>query len=331
MNDMWEFGVSLPVSFVVEGCKAPQPKWRGAAALAVMAVNPGLTVYPYTTDEWTREIENTLPRVADAVKYGGQVAVFAEPTIAQPYEPIVVALRAAMRKADIDPQGEIEWIAPARLAEPSDVSQTWRSPHDSPMSSTNTAIVMGSVGFRARDPGPRDQARLRLPHRYDISDVERRPGTQQIWPAEMHGPWTEAGLPHEAVQRLVQLHTRRPDTVLVLGASTSAGIATLQAGRRCLIAAGDDTQALRVAQAIVGFDPELAYAGMTDGRMLTPCWGNGCHKTVWVESEPGDPSLEELLNQHYYIVQGPDDDDEIVFLCDKCGLKLMYHGGEMPD
>ena len=75
---------------------------------------------------------------------------------------------------------------------------------------------------------------------------------------------------------------------------------------------------------------------MTDVTLLTPCQvtpcqGEGCDETVWLESEPEGPCLVQLFDQHLHMIEGPDGDDETVFLCDDCGWKLTSGGREVPD
>ena len=242
--------------FLVEGCTAPKPEWGGwaAAALAVMAVNPELAVYPYATDEWTRETASMLAGVAEAVEHGGRVAVFAQQPMAQPYEPISGPVCAAMRRASIEPRGEIAWLEPL-VAGPTQDASAEPSPHDPPMWASAATIVVGSVGSRTRHPDPYWRAELQLRWRRDISDQEWQRDTQSIWTAEMHSVWTEAGMPYEAVRRLVRLHTYPTEEVLVMGASASASIAALEAGRHCKIAAGTKAQAHRVALDIAAYVP----------------------------------------------------------------------------
>ena len=58
----------------------------------------------------------------------------------------------------------------------------------------------------------------------------------------------------QPVRRLVRLHTYEGEAVLVLGASVSAAMAALKAGWHCLIAAGNDANEQRVAEAIASLE-----------------------------------------------------------------------------
>ena len=255
MNDIPKRPESVPPTFLVAGCTAPDPRWRGQAALAVLAVNLELAAYPYATNEWTRKTGNMLAGIADAVEHGGRIAVFTQQWTAQPHQPIGGPVCAAMNQAGIEPRGEIAWLEPAPVTRPTQDAKAQPSPHDPPMSASTATIVVGSIGSRTRHPDPQQRAQLRLPCRSDISDQEWHRDTQSIWTAEMHSAWTEAGMPYEAVRRLVRLHTYPTETVLVMGASASASIAALEAGRHCKIAAGNEAQTHRVAQAIAAYVP----------------------------------------------------------------------------
>lgn len=245
-----------PPTFLVEGCTEPKPEWRESCALAVASVSRRLAMYPYAREQWDAAVDEKVAAAAEGVEHSGRVAVFSEVSMAQPYEPSDMTVWLAMQKAGVEPRCSMRWIDAAWTAGLPEGIRAWQSPHNPPCNSFSVMITLGQVGSRAREPDPFSRAKLGLAHRSTISQREWQRDTHDVWAAEMQPGWTEGGLPYEAVRRLVGLHTYEDDQVLILGASASAALAALHCGRSCVIAAGSEDEARRVALDIAARDGE---------------------------------------------------------------------------
>ena len=247
-----------PPMFVVEGCRRPKAEWKGEAALAVAAVSRRLAMYPYARGEWESAIEDTMAAAREGLERGGRVAVFSEWSMAQPYSPTGTVLCDMMHKVGIEPRGAIVWLDLGRASELPEGVKAWQSPFNPPLNSLMTLISIGQVESRTRRLGPTDRAEMGLPYKSTLSALEWARCTWAHWIPENRPVWSEGGLPYEAVRRLVGLHTYAGESVLVLGASVSAALATLHSGRSCLIAAGTESEAERVSEEVAARDGEEA-------------------------------------------------------------------------
>lgn len=245
--------------FVVEPVEAARTGWDIEAGLVLVVAERRRMMNAPARARWEAGIDAQVAEAARIAEHGARVAVFVESSSAEPYEPAAAAVMGAFDRAGV--------LARCTVVRSGDTISTglpegvaaWRSPHNPPLRADSTQIVIGGVGSRARQYGPRERRERGMACEFSMSAEMWHLCTGETWWAPP-GDWTDAGIAYDAARRLVALHTYDGETVAVLAPSLAAASAAVQLGRGCVVAAGSAPQAQRIAAGLA----ELTSTGGAD-------------------------------------------------------------------
>ena len=235
--------------FVVEPVEAADTGWRIEAGLVLVVVERRRMMNAPARARWEASIDAVMAEAARVAEKGARVAVFVESSSAEPFEPTPDAVVAAFERAGVMPRCTMVRVVDAAGTGLPEGVAAWRSPHNPPLRATSTQIVVGGVGSRARLYGPRERRARGMASEYSVSAEMWHLCTGDTWWAPQ-GDWIDGGIPHDAAKRLVALHTYEGETVAVLAPSLAAASAAIELGRGCVVAAGSEREASRIADAL---------------------------------------------------------------------------------